>query len=146
MGPAFYQRLRHMVADKVHARSTGPMQVLTRQPVEGRSKRGGLRLGEMERDCIIAHGASAVLEDRLLHASDFYVMPVCELCGQIADNVHNDVFDDDAADGESKATPYCRACKTDRVLMVQTPYAYKLLVQELNAVGLSVRHSVTETP
>jgi len=73
-------------------------------------------------------------------------MPVCELCGQIADNVHNDVFDDDAADGESKATPYCRACKTDRVLMVQTPYAYKLLVQELNAVGLSVRHSVTETP
>ena len=84
IGPAFYQRLKHMVNDKQHSRSIGPMVNLTRQPAEGRSRDGGLRYGEMEKDAMVAHGASQFNKERLLYVSDLFVTQVCKKCGMLA--------------------------------------------------------------
>ena len=90
IGPTYYQRLKHMVADKIHSRgSNGPIVMLTRQPSEGRARSGGLRLGEMERDCFIAHGTSNFLAERMLHVSDNYRIFICKKCGMHA-NVNTD--------------------------------------------------------
>ena len=119
-GPIYYQKLKHMVADKMHARARGPRAILTRQPTEGRSRDGGLRLGEMERDCLIAHGASAVLLERLLLASDPLETEACVTCGDIL-----------AYRG------WCPYCKSGRgVVAITLPYAAKLLVQELRSMGV----------
>jgi DNA-directed RNA polymerase II subunit RPB2 len=128
MGPVFYQRLKHMVTDKQHSRSIGPMVNLTRQPAEGRSRDGGFRFGEMERDCTVAHGASRFTRGRLYDCSDKYQVHVCRECGMIA--VFNDVA----------GVHVCRTCdnRTDFAL-VQIPYACKLLFQELQTMNVVPR-------
>ena len=141
--PVFYQKLKHMVEDKMHGRSLGPVNALTKQPTEGRGNNGGLRFGEMERDCAVMHGASAVLKDRLVRSSAPAPVPVCRKCGFIAEHAPPPP----AAGGGvvvGRAAPYCRACDVDDVAMVEMPYPYKLLVQELYSMGVVVRHQVED--
>jgi DNA-directed RNA polymerase beta subunit len=128
MGPVFYQRLKHMVNDKAHSRSFGPMVNLTRQPAEGRSRDGGLRFGEMERDCMVSHGASRFTRGRMYDASDKYSVFVCKKCGLIAS--YND----------QKHIHHCHTCdnRTD-FAYVEIPYACKLLFQELNTMNIAPR-------
>ena len=124
IGPTYYQKLKHMVADKVYARSTGNIQLLTQQPVGGRSKQGALRCGEMERDCLVSQGSSAVLYDRLYLASDTYEMRICNNC-------HNPM------NGKN----YCNTCNTDDISIIQLPFSCKLLFQELQAMGLKIKYN-----
>lgn len=144
MCPTYYLRLKHMVADKMHARARGPMQILTRQPAGGRSKDGGLRIGEMERDCIITHGAASFLRDRLFYASDNYVAHVCGKCGALA----QDLCTDSVALQRSSMqlvgnTKFCQGCQSeDEVHAVEMPYAFKLLSQELQAMQVGIKFQV----
>jgi len=128
MGPVFYQRLKHMVNDKQHSRSIGPMVNLTRQPAEGRSRDGGLRFGEMERDCMISHGASRFTKGRIYDGSDKYQVFVCKSCGMIA--AYNDTLH----------VHHCRTCD-NRIDFdyVEIPYACKLLFQELMTMNVVPR-------
>ncbi|KAH8674772.1 putative DNA-directed RNA polymerase III subunit RPC2 [Tricladium varicosporioides] len=121
-GPIYYQKLKHMVQDKMHSRSRGPRAILTRQPTEGRSRDGGLRLGEMERDCLIAYGASQLLLERLMLSSDAHEVDICEVCGLMG------------------YQGWCQTCKSTRgVSRMTMPYAAKLLVQELLSMNVLVR-------
>ena len=119
IGPTYYQRLKHMVSDKIHSRASGHVTMLTRQPLEGRSRYGGLRFGEMERDAMIVHGNSRFLKERLFDMSDPFTVIVCSLCGMI-----------------SLSQTECRGCKEDKLCTINLPYAAKLLFQELNAMGI----------
>ena len=128
IGPTFYQRLKHMVIDKYHSRSTGPVVLLTRQPAEGRTRDGGLRFGEMERDCIISHGASAFLKERLLDVSDNYKVFVCKSCNMIG------------SVNEKKNIYKCDHCSnTTKFSEIRLPYACKLLLQELISMSIVPR-------
>jgi len=128
MGPCYYQRLKHMVDDKIHSRASGPLVMLTRQPAEGRARDGGLRFGEMERDCMIAHGASEFLKERMLEASDNFQSFTCRGCGLLGIvNPGRGVFQ-------------CSACNsTTGFSQVRIPYAYKLFLQELESMNISSR-------
>ncbi len=129
-GVAYYMKLDHMVADKIHARSKGPVTLLTRQPTEGRSKRGGLRLGEMEQQCLVGHGAALTLKERF--SSDETTIPVCESCGLIA------IYD------RTKNKTYCPICKDSKILWINTSYAFKLTIDELKSMGVYPRLNVEE--
>ena len=128
IGPTYYQRLKHMVADKIHARgSYGPIVMLTRQPSEGRSKAGGLRLGEMERDCLIGHGISEFLKEKMLDTADNYRIYVCKSCGMML------------CANPTKNVYKCNYCKTScDIAQVRIPYAFKLLTQELYCMNIKL--------
>ena len=128
IGPAFYQRLKHMVNDKQHSRSIGPMVNLTRQPAEGRARDGGLRFGEMERDCMVSHGASRFTKGRIYDASDAYSVFICNKCGLIA-RFNN-----------KQKIHYCNTCenRTD-FKYVEIPYSCKLMFQELLTMNIAPR-------
>lgn len=128
MGPVFYQRLKHMVADKYHSRSTGPMVNLTRQPAEGRARDGGLRYGEMERDCMCSHGASRFNKGRIYDASDAFRVNVCKKCGMVA------------AFNDKLHIHHCKTCDNRSDFnYVELPYACKLMFQELQTMNVVPR-------
>mmetsp|Transcript_19939 Transcript_19939/g.44048 ORF Transcript_19939/g.44048 Transcript_19939/m.44048 type:complete len:447 (+) Transcript_19939:2319-3659(+) len=127
-GPIYYQKLKHMVVDKMHARARGPRMVLTRQPTEGRAKDGGLRLGEMERDCLVAYGASNLLLERLMLSSDVCNPCVCRKCGLFCGR-----------------PSWCKFCASGEfVSNVRMPYACKLLFQEMQSMNVCCRLNLVE--
>ncbi|PIA61730.1 hypothetical protein AQUCO_00200015v1 [Aquilegia coerulea] len=133
MGPIYYQKLKHMVLDKMHARARGPRVQLTRQPTEGRSRDGGLRLGEMERDCLIAYGASMLIFERLMLSSDPFEVQVCRVCGLLGYYNHK------------LKTSVCSTCKNgDNISTMKLPYACKLLFQELQSMNVVPRLKLAE--
>ncbi|ALN37148.1 DNA-dependent RNA polymerase II second largest subunit domain 6,7,3,2 beta subunit [Ranavirus ambystoma1] len=121
MAPCPYQRLRHMVSGKMHSRTHGPTDALTRQPVAGRSREGGIKIGEMEQWCKISHGVSESLKESVYDTSDKYEVPVCKECGRISDHFE-----------------YCRMCDATDVSLVKLPYTTKILFQELRSIGISI--------
>ncbi|PHU06007.1 DNA-directed RNA polymerase III subunit RPC2 [Capsicum chinense] len=133
MGPIYYQKLKHMVLDKIHARGIGPRVTMTRQPTEGRSRNGGLRVGEMERDCLIAYGASMLIYERLMLSSDPFEVQVCRKCGLLG--YYN----------YKLKTGFCSMCKNgENISKMKLPYACKLLIQELQSMNIVQRLKLGE--
>ncbi|MGQ0795468.1 MAG: DNA-directed RNA polymerase subunit B [Nitrosopumilaceae archaeon] len=133
MGVVYYQKLHHMVADKIHARARGQVQMLTKQPTEGRARGGGLRFGEMERDCLIAYGASMMLKDRLLDESDKADIYICERCGLVS---YYDI---------KQRKFVCRVCGDKaKVTSISVAYAFKLLLQEMMSLDVAPRLLIKE--
>src|SRR3989338_9476754 len=123
IGDMYYLKLKYMVAGKLHSRATGKIQLLTRQPIEGRSQGGGLRIGEMEKDCFVAHGASLLLKERF--DSDKTNVFVCENCGMLG------IYDN------FKHNEYCTKCGANvKISVVEMSYAFKLLLDELKSLGV----------
>jgi len=123
IGNQYYLKLKHMVANRIQSRARGPVQLLTRQPTEGRAKEGGLRLGEMEKDTFVAHGASLLLKERF--DSDKTIVPVCESCGIIA--IHDQI----------KEKRYCPICGDGvEISDIEISYAFKLILDEFKSLGI----------
>ena len=131
MGTTYYQRLKHMASDKIHSRSTGPIVSATRQPSEGRASYGGLRFGEMERDCMIAHGSSHFLYERMIKLSDDFSVFICNECGLIISaNKEKNIYE-------------CKKCKNySNIHKVNIPYSMKLLIQELETMSIAPRFNI----
>tara|TARA_B100000497_G_C7661464_1_gene398469 strand:+ start:14 stop:1114 length:1101 start_codon:yes stop_codon:yes gene_type:complete len=127
VAPVYMHRLKHMVADKCHARALGPQQILTRQPVEGRARDGGLRLGTMEKDNLLSHGIVGMLKERLMDCSDATEFNICDICGQIATKMR------------SRNIYYCQPCDNyTNITPVVIPYALKLLQQNLGGLHIKM--------
>jgi DNA-directed RNA polymerase II subunit RPB2 len=126
IGPVCYQRLKHLVDEKYHARNTGPVNTLTKQASEGRQREGGLKFGEMERDVMIAHGSARFLKERLFEQSDPFTVPICQECGNLSDFKKE-----------------CKICKTDNVAETNIPYASKLVFQEIQAMCIKTTFKTT---
>jgi DNA-directed RNA polymerase II subunit RPB2 len=126
IGPTYYTRLKHLVDDKVHSRARGPRQSLTRQPPEGRARDGGLKIGEMEKDAMVAHGLGQFLKERMMETSDIYTVHVCDKCGLLAQKMLN------------KDVWYCNLpeCRNSSISKVNMPYAFKLFLQELMSINI----------
>ncbi|XP_072980708.1 DNA-directed RNA polymerases IV and V subunit 2-like [Typha angustifolia] len=134
-GPTFYQRLIHMAEDKVKFRNTGPVHPLTRQPVADRKRFGGVKFGEMERDCLLAHGAAANLHERLFMLSDFSQMHICQTCKRAANVILRPI-----PGGKKVRGPYCGFCRSaENIVRINVPYGAKLLYQELFSMGICLK-------
>ncbi len=152
MGLVYYQRLRHMVSDKSQARALGPIDVLTHQPVKGRKKQGGIRFGEMERDSLLAHGASFCLNDRLMKCSDYSVGYVCDKCGSIISTYMNKeirknehVISEGGQQGKHyniNQAPYCRVCDSYECKKVALPYVLRYMTNELSAMNIKMKFNL----
>jgi DNA-directed RNA polymerase II subunit RPB2 len=140
IGPTFYFRLKHMVADKINVRGHDrdknelPKVMLTRQPTSGKRKGGGLRIGEMERDSVLSHGASLFMKESMMERSDKYKWAVCKRCGILS--VYNP--------SKKNRIIQCKLCNKDDLAVVETPYSFKLLVQELESMGIEMRLNVED--
>ena len=148
IGPTYYMRLKHMVKDKINYRSQGPRTLLTRQTVQGRANDGGLRMGEMERDTVIAHGVSKFMQDSMLNRGDEYYMAICNKTGTIAIyNESRDLFLSPMCDGPIKFNgeleedmSIVNISKHGRDFsVVKVPYTFKLLMHELMAMNVQIR-------
>ena len=158
LGLVYYQRLRHMVSDKSQARATGPYDVLTHQPVKGRKKMGGIRFGEMERDSLLAHGASFCLNDRLMKCSDYSEGYVCCKCGSIlstylnrqilkrSGNEINNKFKEGSNAGGFAITEkvICRVCDTTECRKVALPFVLRYLTNELAAMNIRLEFKLED--
>ncbi|KAK8936044.1 DNA-directed RNA polymerase II subunit RPB2 [Platanthera zijinensis] len=144
MGPVYYQRLRHMVSDKFQVRSTGPVDQITRQPIGGRKRGGGIRFGEMERDSILAHGASYLLHDRLHSCSDYHIADVCSKCGSLLTATFVNARKRLVTDAKSSLPPTrssskvtCSSCKSSKGMeTVAMPYVFRYLAAELASMNV----------
>ena len=124
-GVTTYRRLYHVASHKMQARSRGPVQILTRQPTEGKEKEGGLRFGEMEGETLVGHGAAMLLHEKLIEDSDKLIQLVCEKCGSLA------------LEDRIKNKRHCPTCKSSKVYPVEMSYGFKLLLDEMKALGIN---------
>ena len=125
IGNIYYLKLKYMVANKLHGRASGKVALLTRQPIEGRARGGALRLGEMEQQALVAHGASLLLKER--YDSDKVVLPICSKCGTIG------------VEDKIRGKTFCPECHSEKVEPVEVSYAFKLLVEELQGLHISTK-------
>ncbi|CAN0862970.1 DNA-directed RNA polymerase I subunit 2 [Linum grandiflorum] len=150
MGPVYYQRLRHMVSDKFQVRATGEVDQITRQPIKGRKRHGGIRFGEMERDSLIAHGASYLLHDRLHTCSDYHIADVCSICGSVLTTTFIQPHKRMVRLMGRLPPPNpkkvaCHACKSSKGMeTVAMPYVFKYLAAELAAMNIKMTLNLTD--
>jgi DNA-directed RNA polymerase I subunit RPA2 len=137
IGIVYYQRLRHMVSDKSQVRATGPIHQLTHQPIKGRKRHGGIRLGEMERDALLAHGTAFLLYDRLMVCSDSHPVYVCAnpICGSVLTPYHYVP----PLSSKSFENYICYECRSRRCLTFAMPYVYRYLTNELAGMNIKIK-------